>query len=308
MRTPKILPPLTIALIVALAGCHSQKAPPPIEQLSLSQAQEEYIRICKEEFGLDVKLFSLPNTLWIYLPLAEPYVLIQASATGPLKLPHASSTYVIKYLDGMFQPPDFLIQYDISPESKYIDDKGYSTKFTESFQKAQNNLFTALSRAYPQDKQIVDANGQPQKLPQFVVIVIADITTGIETKVLMDFDDYKRALRDAAFSEEYRKRVIVEQPVGFKAIIGDTYGIHLELHDLTLPEFLARQIAYRIEFQYQRSSFPPTEPPEETIRSIAATVLHYYDYRDFQTLKLLDLATGQEKIYTREELEEFAEK
>jgi len=126
-------------------------------------------------------------------------------------------------------------------------------------------------------------------VPDFFVIVGADIVNGLEAQVLFNFEDLKRAYTDQSFYGEYAKRVISEQPYGNIEIIGDKKGNHVKYKSLSWPEFLAKQMVFRVNFKYQRSSFPPSNDTRLELLTIAADTVSAYQFKDFASIELQDL-------------------
>jgi len=134
-------------------------------------------------------------------------------------------------------------------------------------------------------------------------VSVADITGGLEARVLFVLKDLKRAYVDQSFHEEYARRVISEQPTGNKKIIGDKEGHHVDYHDFTWGEFLIKQMIYRINFKYQRSSFPPSEDTRKELLTIAAETIQAYDFDKFRSLKLIDLETNTTETISKTQLQ-----
>ena len=107
---------------------------------------------------------------------------------------------------------------------------------------------------------------------------MADIVNGLEARTWLHLNDLKRAYTDQTFHGEYAKRVISEQPFGDPAIIGDALGSHVDFKYISMPEFLSKQMIFRINFKYTRSAFPPTSTPKEEILKAAAETVGSYDF------------------------------
>ena len=139
-----------------------------------------------------------------------------------------------------------------------------------------------------------------------MLLVIADIEKGIETRIYLYLQDLRRASHDPGFSEEYMRRVTSEQ-IGHEVIIGDKKGTHLEAHNLTWQEFLSKQMTHRITFKYTQSAFPPS--PEDSIKEeilkIAADTLGAYEFTDFQTVELHDLGNDTTQSVSPTELSDY---
>lgn len=196
----------------------------------------------------------------------------------------ATEAYAIQYLDVNFAGQKFLVQYDIGKIKKYTKDPGYTSTYSDKYQEKQRNLLTSVFRAY--------ADVPTEQVPQFFVLVIADITKGLETKTIFHFGDFKRAMSDQSFYEEFTRRTVSDEPKGNTTIIGDSEGRHLEITEVTWPEFLSKQIQYRIRVKYQYSSFPPGPNTPQEIADIAAAVTGAYNFTEYSGIVLEDLNAG----------------
>ncbi len=267
-------------LLLALAGC----ANPPAAAVSLSQADEKFAALCRDEMKYPVVIKRAPNTVWIYLPMEENIFDFKASPKGPKMSTQATEGFAIQYLDVNFAEEKFLVQYDINKIKKYTKDLGYASNYSGKYQEKQRNLLTTIFRAY--------ADVPTEQVPPFFVLVIADITKGLETTTIFNFGDFKRAMSDQSFYEEFTRRTVSDEPKGNTNIIGDTDGRHLEITEVTWPEFLSKQIQYRIRMKYQYSSFPPGPNTPQEIADIAAAVTGAYNFTDYSVIVLEDLDAG----------------
>ena len=152
----------------------------------------------------------------------------------------------------------------------------------EKFQNSQRDLVMAVGRAF------VDTD--KKELPEFFVIVLADIKNGIMAKMTFAFKDLSRMMQDPFFQEEFMQRLIVDYPQGNAKIIGDKTGANLDIVDLTWTDFLAKQIVYRMNYRYTRSAFPPSSDPKQEILNAVADSFRSYEFKDYGGLILHDLA------------------
>jgi len=141
-------------------------------------------------------------------------------------------------------------------------------------------------------------------VPEFIVMTIADIVTGIESQTLFYASDLRRALVDQSFREEYVKRTISDYPQGNENIIDDATGEHLDYHAITWREFITKQIVHRIKFKYERSGFPPTEDTKTEMLTQIGITINTYDFSDFEMIDISDL---NEKLNYSVGLEELSE-
>ncbi len=277
-------------LVAGLYGCGN----PPPTITNWSEADKQYLKICKEEFKYDVVLKSVGGTVWIYLPMKESVLLFKAGSTGgesPTPKP------LVQFLESKFLNNNFSVEYDMTPVKTKQKDLGYQSAYSEEFQKKQNNLLNTIMRAYFDVK-----DG-----PEFFVVVMADIVNGIEFKAVVNAVDFKKAMSNppALSPEEYGNRYISEI-TGNEATIGDTTGKHLDFKEVAWTDFLARQIQNRIYQKYQHSSFPPSEDNEDEILQIINTTLSTYQFTNFNSIKLRDLHNGKDYIFDKSQLGTFA--
>ena len=299
MNLPRLLT-LSLLLILGLSTACSR---PTLPSTPASKTQEEFLKICQEEYKMPVQIFQPGSTLWVYLPREENFLDIKASPEGPQSSTDAQETSIIKYLDGNFEDNSFRLAYDIERTKNYLKDYGYSTQYSEQYKADQRNVLTAFYRVFSNSG--TEETSQPDPSPNFLVFLAADIKNGVEIKTIAAAQDIKRVMMDPSFQEEYTRRIIIDYPVGNTKIIDDRLGRHLDIHALTWPEFLTKQMLHRIRSKYQQSSFPPSENAQEEILKIAAQTLNAYQFWNFTSLGLNNLADDSYVIFTSEELKKF---
>ena len=304
----------------ALSGCF--KVVPPAT--SRKEANEKFIKICKEEYKLNVLTNSLKHTLWIYLPMKENIIDYKASPEGPKRSNKPAEKWAINYLDGYFQTQIFYFEYAIEKKNNYLNDNGISSSYNPEYTQIQNHLWTALSRSYtdletvPGDydyflgsekdlshKKLVHAYVKTEKPPDFVVMVISDIKKGIEVITIFNFEDFKRAMTGEMPQEEFIKRDISEL-TGKETIVDDSEGKHVDYHDITWTEFLTKQALNRIRFKYQQSDFKPGDNTEEEMIAIVAQTFQAYHFQNFKSVELNNLVTQKKVIFEQPQVATFA--
>jgi len=317
-----------ICVIIILFGCSN--ASEQDASIPTTAAHQKLIQLCKNDYNLDIVTTAHDNTLWIYLPLDQSFLSITASKDGPSKSPDFEEKHQIHYLDGEFVNDAFQIHYDIRLKKLYTDNKGIDTKYSEEYSTKQRFLLSAITRAYSEIEKEPNSNRYVEKIagdvdfvgkkknathkklvhsyvktsavPDFFVIVIADIEKGIESRMYLYLQDLRRSTHDQGFSEEYVKRAVVMQPVGHEIIIGDKTGSHLETYDLSWVEFLTKQMVYRITLKYTFSSLPPLPDTKQQLIDIAAETIQAYDFDEFHSLNLVDLETNTTDTFSKADL------
>jgi len=279
-------------LLIVFLGC-AQTAPE--EPLVLTDPAKEIIRICQEEHNFTVTIMPFNQTMWVYLPLEEGLLNMKADGKGYSNSAVSAVKPAIKFLDGKYQDGSFHLTHDVAPSKGYAKSYGYTSEFSEEYRSKQRNLLTAIHRAFNEENDP----------PAFFVVVIADIINGLESKTFIHLEDLKRAYVDQSFHEEYAKRIISEQPIGNAGMVGDQIGKSVNYSDLTWPEFLSKQMVFRINFKYQRSAFPPSNDTRAELLNIAADTIGAYEFTDFTSLELHDLNHNANFSTTREDLVKY---
>ena len=281
---------ICLILLGLFAGC--SKATPPAPR-PLSEAHQKFLKICQEEHKLKVVLKPLRNTLWIYVPLDDDLMKISSTPEGARKSDTAEEHPAVKYLESVYSERRFKITHDIHPDKNYLQTPGYRLGYSSAYQKISQQILTGVSRAY---FEAADA-------PQFFVVVITDVKNGVEMENIFYLEDLKQYMAFGALpQEEFVKRSIYEAK-GKTDWIGDTEGRHLAYTEITMPEFLAKQIATRINFKYQKSSFPPSPDTRGEILKVVAETLKSYNFTDFNYVELRDLNTGRTETVSPAELQ-----
>ncbi len=281
-------------------------------------------------------LRRMANTLWVYVPTKENFFSLKTSDHEPAPPQPPDAVMTIHFLDAQYQDKTFKVRYDISKAKKSAADYGYSFQYEQSFSEHRRQVLTAVGRAFSDveynettgkmqeridgdvdygdtqkqttHKKLVQAYVKTDVVPDFFVIVIADIKNGLESKMIFYFKDLNRGLTDPTFGEEYTRRIVSEETIGYTAIKGDVAGRHVRFDNITWPKFLSKLIAHRVRFKFVQSSIPPSEKINEEVLKIVATTLNIYPYEGFRSVELHNLDTEENFSFLKEELKTYAEK
>jgi len=278
-----------LTALCVLVGC-SRKS--DLDLLSPSQAHQRFVQLLKDDNDLGVIVNELEHTFWVYLPLETNLFRMKADPKGYSNSAVSTVKPTIQFLNGEHRDGDFYLTYDIAPAKGYAKSYGYTSEFSEEYRNKQRHILTAIYRVF----------SEAENPPTFFIIVVADIISGLESRTIIHFQDLKRAYVDQSFHEEYTKRIISEQPVGNVGIIGDRTGESIAYSDMTWPEFLSKQMVFRVNFKYQRSAFPPSDDTRIELLNIAADTIAAYDFKDFTSIQLHDLGNAATFSTAREDL------
>ncbi len=283
-------------LLTAFIGCF--KVVPPAT--SRKEANEKFLKICKEEYKLNVLTNSLKHTLWIYVPIEDPIIDYKGTKEGPKKSNQGSEKNSLQYLDGHFDNGTFYFEYAVTKTMNYTVDYGYKSAYTEEYQKKQSRILSAIFRAYC---DLTDT--KTETAPEFFMLVISNIKKGVELTSLFNLEDFKQVQVGFLPPEEFVKRDISDVQ-GRESMIGDFEGKHLDYHDITWPEFLTKQALNRIRFKYQQSDFKPGDNTEEEMITLIAETLRAYHFQDFKSVELNNLAAQKKVIFEQTQVATFA--
>ena len=264
--------------IIWVTGC--SKAAPP-EKMPLTEAHQKFLKLCQEQ-QLNAIFKPRQHTAWIYVPLREDLLRLAATPEGPKRSETSEERPAVKYVDSAYKNQRFVITYDIHPDKTYAQNQGTKLDYLPLYHQISRKIMTAISQAY---FDAADA-------PSFFVVVITDVLNGVEIENIFYLEDLKRYMTfENIPQEEFVKRSLYEIK-GKAEWIGDTQGRHLAYSEIAMPEFLARQITSRVNFKYQKSSFPPSDDARREILTIVAETLKNYNFTDFNYVELHDLNAG----------------
>ncbi|MBF0533061.1 MAG: hypothetical protein HQL23_08215 [Candidatus Omnitrophica bacterium] len=278
--------------LTLLVGCDLVERP---RDQKPSAALQKFLKVGREELLQDKAPYPLQakqigKTLWIYLPLEDSLFEMSSDPFGPQKSKQAEEKINLAFIDADMRNGDFFIEYDTQKTRQYKISNGYRPDYGESYQKFQRDIMGTLKEVF------LDADNQKDDpLPDFIVMVFADVKRGIEIENIFAYTDFKKTMSVSGELplDEWMKRVVSDIR-GDSGIISDINGRHLPWNELTWPEFLGKQIKNRVNFKYQRSDFPPSENASQEIGRVVKETIAAYDFKNYVEIRLKNLATGQE--------------
>ncbi|MDP3791209.1 MAG: hypothetical protein Q8R38_04100 [Candidatus Omnitrophota bacterium] len=304
---------ISYCLLVTLAGCSATYPKDKIE--------ESVVRICKQEYKVDVKVEIEGKTMAIYLPLADlmDYSFnLSKSASDKINDVIFTAARVALSTDADI---DFycVIAHDVKmPELQVIIIKG-----VEDIKRLFAN---DISRGEYMKRMLIDLRWSPQAKKEQVIKEI-----------------FSKMNLDAKWQDQVMSDFFRSQPAG----IGDIgyWNDQFYIKDITLAEFLAEQMANRIRIAFREdkalkdnfilkaakaayvikkdkrffifevlaehtaaqagSTIEDSDKIFETVLSVAGQVIHGYSFNDYDALEILDQRAGRSIEVVPEELEGF---
>ncbi|MBF0595409.1 MAG: hypothetical protein HQL22_10655 [Candidatus Omnitrophica bacterium] len=288
-----VLSLLILGLIFG-AGCA-----PKDKLYTPSEAEKKLAAFCLKEGETTIFTRIVGKTLWVYIPFDEPLFTVKPLSSNEPREKKKSPLGLL-YLGGQFdEQKNFSFEYDIVPDVISADKLTYTTSYNEKISKKRQLMYTALQESV--------FNMTPKDSPDFVVIVIAELKTGVGIKSTLYLSDLKQYMTQAIPAEEYSLREW-NLIFGSDDLANDRQGRSLAYEDVDWKDFLVEQIKRRINFIVTQSDFPPKSDPDKAFATAAADTLRYYPFTDYQGVYLYNMRAKREMLFNKVQLKTFEEK
>lgn len=246
--------------------------------------------ICKSKYQTRVTCKEIGDTVWVYLPYTP-------GRSGLAASKEEGNDLYVEYQVASFNPYKVIEP----PELKFL-----------------------VQKVLGEIRKLLLQTRNPYK---FFVLVVTDISSRIndyEDWYIGYLDDLREFPVCIDFSGEGHRRLAwhrqkIEVPAGSeeqaKALsYGDAEGVHIRYHNITLREFVDKQIKWRIykEFtlEYNKTPFDLTaEEKKDEVIKIVQTVFKAYNFKEYENIYLRDSSFMDEHKtwagYKREDMEEY---
>ncbi len=297
MRITRFLFPILLIAMMMANGCSflKEKAYTPTE------AEKKLIAFCLNEGKLNVIVKRLGLTLWIYAPVQDPIFDVKASP-GKEKAERKVQPLALLSLQAEFSEKYFKLNYDVVPDVLAPEPTTYGSTYNEAYTKKRQLMYQALQESFFNAK---DAPKDPA--PEFVVIMITDVTRGIATKSTVYLKDLRQYVSEVLPPDEYYMRE-ANEIIGKEALIQDKLGKNVPYEEITWPYFLTEQIKTRIKYKFNNSDLPNDTVPATEIAKAAANTLRFYPFKDYTGVLIYDVRSKKELELTKDLLKGYAEK
>ncbi|MDD5595963.1 MAG: hypothetical protein PHY94_06975 [Candidatus Omnitrophica bacterium] len=270
-----------------ISGCSYSTAP----TYSKADIPKAIADICKKEYKLDLIIKQVGSTLWIYMPVDQ---LLEKS---PQKF---TEKFTILSDDVQYKNKTFELAYNIKPHPD--KEKTNEYKYSKDALEKVNNVWMVVRR-------VIFSTEKSDQTPQFFYLIVADTKNafeafgekfGLQIEQLTFYPDFKKVFYGLMSITEYQHRSIQESN-RFPAleIIGDKEGRHLKYRDITMEDFLSKQIKQRLELKFEKPEVGRNVDIDKEIENLAAYTLKIYGYKDFYNLEMYNLATKNRVILNR---------
>ncbi len=279
---------LLALFLSAEEGCQRQEA-----SLSRESLPDILVSIGRDKYQTYLTCQAVGDTLWVYLPYTQGRKGFAAAKASE-------------------EEKDLYVEYSISSFNPFRTLEPPELKFLT--QKILGEVRGMLLRSVDPFK--------------YFVLVVTEIESSrppaYEDWYIGYFDDVKNHKVGEDFSGEGYNRLVwhrepietIEKENGEKELKSyrDSRGEHVNYHDMTLREFVIKQIKWRIykrfTIEYNRTPFDITkEEKHAAVSDIVRTVFLVYNYSEFENVYLRDMSFLDEKStysgYPKEGLERY---
>ncbi len=244
------------------------------------------IDIAFKKYNVDAKVRLVGKTLYVYVPLESLIITPKKPKSNFVK-------YFAETVDGVYKNREFNFNY-------YIKELPERHKEFQKIELDKTAFKTMQKVSYLLANKLVLANADID----FLVEIYADTKIGFWISYTNFINDLKKGYCElysgVHFSMESSKRVV--QDFNQSAdIIADKNGASITYRDLSMGEFIAKQIAQRIRQQFQKD-VPLRKTTQEVIKGIIKDTLRAYKFNDFSSIQIKDLLDNKTATFDSDNL------
>lgn len=246
------------------------------------------VDICKSKYQTHITCKEIGDTVWVYLPYTP-------GRSGLAASKEEGNDLYLEYRIASFNPYRTLEP----PELKFL-----------------------VQKVLGETRKLLLRTVNPYNFFVLVVTDIADEKNKSEDWYMGYFDDLRNYPVCLDFSGEgYSRLVWHREKIEMRRLSDETLeissykdrdGIHVRYHNVTLKEFVEKQIKWRVykkfTVEYNKTPFDLTaQEKKNEVLNIVKTVLQAYNFKEYEKIYLKDSsfldAQDTEIGYSREELE-----
>ena len=263
---------LNLFLVALLAAGCSYSVSPTFQHEDIAAS---VVSICKKEYNLDVKTKIVGQTFWLYLPLED-------ILEPPKKPEKYLEWFEIAQNNAILEEGTLKLDYSVKaiPEKEKLEEVAYKKSVADAKDKALRTLLRVL----------LSSKHQKETSPIFFYMVTADIKYGIAIKDLFYYHDLKKISYSLMSMTEFQHRSIQDTELS-AGIIGDKEGNSLEYKNITLGEFIAKQVAHRVKLKFQKPEVEKKADIDKEVLKAVRNTVKAYDFRDFSLVELNNALT-----------------
>ena len=240
-------------------------------------------KIAFEEYRIPIVSKLAGQTLWIYIPLKEDIFIDSEKPQEYVK------RFDLNAVEGTLEDTTLNFSYNIQevPETKESQNKKISPDAGDKLNKILRTV-----------RRVVFSLKHHTNEPKFFVTVTTDIKSGMEMLDITYIDDLKKASYEMISWTEYQHRSLQDMRIVLEAV-DDEEGKHLEFKDIAMKEFIIEQIRQRVRSKFNRPEVEKGADIDKEIFKTIKNVVEIYNFKDFSSLELKNLATENKVSLTK---------
>lgn len=242
--------------------------------------------ILKNEYKVAAVSRLVGQTLWVYLP-------VENMIEPPKKPQKYTEKFLVARNRSRFLGPVLRSEFYVKPIPP--KERQQETALTKEAMDTISNAWKVIRRVVfsmpPREREEV----------KFFVLIIADTKIGYEIREYFYYQDLSKVSYGLISVGEYQHRVVQESGSA-QEIVGDVSGTHLEYSDLTLKEFVARQIQHRIGMKFQKPEVEPGADISKEVEKVVSETLQIYGVKDFDRVELNNLVAEQRLLLRHKDI------
>ncbi len=240
----------------------------------------------KNEYKQDATAKLVGATLWVYVPVEDMF-----------ERPKAPEKYSTKFLieknASVVEAHTLQSQFQIKaiPEKEKEQEWVIRRQVSEQIGNAWKVIRRVIFSMHPAERDAI----------KFLMLVIADIKNGIEIKEMFYYLDLKKVSYSMISIQEYQHRIVQDSGVVLGAL-KDRKGKHLRYREILMPEFISRQIEYRINLKFQKPEVEQNADIDKEVRKIVVETLRIYGIRDITDVQIENLISNERMVLTAQDI------
>ncbi len=253
-----------------LSGCFFSAGAPTYTTENISRSLKD---LAKNEYQIEVTARLVGSTLWVYMPVEDLFIKNPAPEKYPEKFRVLANA-------GSIKGRRFTGEYHIKPVPP--KDKSQDYKINKAVSEKIGILWKVIRRV------VFSIEPSQRETIKFVVMVIGDVKNGFEVTEIFYLRDLKKVSYNLMSIWEFQHRVIQDSQVS-PLVIGDRTGRHLTYRDITMAEFIAKQIEYRVSLKFQKPEVEQNVDIDREISRIIRDTLRMYEATDVEEVSFKNL-------------------
>lgn len=263
------------AACLFLCGCFFLPSSPTYTAQNIAASLED---LAREEYKIDIACRLVGSTLWVYMPVEDLFI------ANPKPEKYLEKFEEPQYA-GFMHGATFGVKYKTRPAP--VKEKSFPRKINNAVSEQLGVLWKVVRR--------VLFNIEPSHRDDiaFVVMTIGDVKNGFEVQEIFYVRDLKKVSYGLISIWEFQHRVIQESSQPLSEVIGDRIGKHIKPYDITMADFINKQVEYRILLKFRKPEVEQNVDIDREVAKIVTQTLQMYEFTDIEQVDLKNIGVNK---------------